>query len=59
MIKEETPDVFTKESLAEYLQISQGMIDKLVRQGKLKLFKVGTKCRYTKKAVEEYIEQSS
>jgi len=45
--------------VAEMLGISRSMVHKLIRLGKLKSFKAGTRTLLTPVNVDEFIEQSS
>ena len=47
------------EMVAEQLGISRSMVFKLIRLGKLRSVKVGTRTLLTPAAVDEFIEQNS
>ena len=48
--------LFTKDSLSDYLSISTSKIDKDRRNGALRSVKIGTRVRFTKEHVEEYLK---
>lgn len=47
--------MYTKPALAEYLQVSERTIDRLVAEGLLPVIKVGHGCRYRDADVEAYL----
>jgi len=49
------PALLKIRDVAETLQLSVGMIYKLIRQGKLKILKVGRTTRVRRKSVEDLI----
>lgn len=48
--------LFTKKSLAEYLEVSIGTINNLIKNQEIEYIKLNTNVRFTKEAVEKYLE---
>jgi len=54
-----TKDILTIEELSEYLRISKSTLYKLVREGKIPSQKVGRHWRFSKVAIEKWMENTS
>lgn len=50
-------EVLSLDEVAELLKVSKRTIQREVEQGKLEAFKVGRALRFTKQAVEEYMQK--
>ena len=47
----------TREQVAEFLQVNVRTVDRLIKSGKLKAFKVGQQVRIEQADLDAYIEQ--
>lgn len=54
----EEQQIFTVESLAEYLQISVGMVRKLVFNRQINYFKIGNRVLFKKNDIEKLISEN-
>ena len=52
------PDVVTPKQLAEFLQVSDQTIKRVIKAGKLKAFKVGKDWRIEKEAVNQWLKEN-
>lgn len=53
-----TKDILTIEELSEYLRISKSTLYKLVREGKIPSQKVGRHWRFSKVAIDKWMENT-
>lgn len=47
--------LLSKKDVMDYLQISMGMLDKLIKDGKIPFTKVGRQYRFYKTKIDEYL----
>lgn len=61
-VKKSKKKIFTREKVATELDISVSTLDRLIKKGDARLlpryFKVGSQYKFTKEAVEEFIENN-
>ena len=53
------PAIMTRKELSELLHISKGTLLRLIHDGKIEAFQIGNSFRFTKEAVEEFVERST
>ena len=49
-------DFFTKKELQEYLRISHGMVDKLMKRREIPFLKIGKKVLFRKADIDAWLE---
>jgi excisionase family DNA binding protein len=49
--------LFDKQSLSDYLQISTDTIDRLVKAGRLRCLHIGTQVRFTVEDVDDFLDR--
>jgi excisionase family DNA binding protein len=49
-------ELFTKAELMEYLRVSRGTIDKLIRRREVPFIKLGKKVLFRKKEIDAWLE---
>lgn len=49
-------DIMNLKELSKYLNVSESMIRKLVRNGEIKFFKIGNRINFRKSDIDEYID---
>jgi excisionase family DNA binding protein len=52
-----TDEVMTIPEVAEYLKVTRQTIHKLIKSGKLKVFKIGRSTRILRSEVERFIQE--
>ena len=50
-------DIMNVKELCQYLEISDSMARKLVREGSLKFFRIGNRINFRRLDIEEYVEK--
>lgn len=52
------PEIMTIEQLAEALQVSRSTINRAIKSGDLKVFKIGKSVRIEKESVVEWVQNN-